>query len=275
MHEFAEVGLLLNGEKTVVLTNEAQPPSHLWTQTGIKLQVKNGSGGHKWLGCILGVGKAGRTTLDLTYHLQAASKAFFANRNILCDQNVRVKDRRRYFDAVVSPVALFGCGHRTVHQKDFHQLDVACRKFLRAVVGPRSNIDWSRPWHEILHDWHGKVQSVTLEHGMKLWSHRSLGSYWKLAIHFASVPHDRWIQRILRWMPDGRRTAGCPRHNWATKLSAFVRFLQMDEWQILAQDTAVWLHLTEDFVHFCRHWKWSTLWVWGGSWRLYSVVHMR
>ena len=253
MHEFAEVGLLLNGEKTVVLTNEAQPPSHLWTQTGIKLQVKNGSGGHKWLGCILGVGKAGRTTLDLTYHLQAASKAFFANRNILCDQNVRVKDRRRYFDAVVSPVALFGCGHRTVHQKDFHQLDVACRKFLRAVVGPRSNIDWSRPWHEILHDWHGKVQSVTLEHGMKLWSHRSLGSYWKLAIHFASVPHDRWIQRILRWMPDGRRTAGCPRHNWATKLSAFVRFLQMDEWQILAQDAAVWLHLTEDFVHFCRH----------------------
>ena len=145
MHEFAEVGLLLNGKKTVVLTNKAQPPSHLWTQTGIKLQVKNGSGGHKWLGCILGVGNAGRTTLDLTYHLQAVSKAFFANRNILCDQNVPVKDRLRYFDAVVSPVALFGCGHRTVHQKDLHQLDVACRKFLRAVVGPPSNIDWSRP----------------------------------------------------------------------------------------------------------------------------------
>ena len=65
MQEFAEVGLLLNGDngdKTVVLTNEARPPSHLWTQTGIKLQVKNGSGGHKWFGCILGVGKAGRTT---------------------------------------------------------------------------------------------------------------------------------------------------------------------------------------------------------------------
>ena len=152
MHEFAEVGLLLNGEKTVVLTNEAQPPSHLWTQTGIKLQVKNRSGGHKWLGCILGVGKAGRTTLELTYHLQAASRAFFANRNILCDQNVPVKDRLRYFDAVVSPVALFGCGHRTVHQKDLHQLD---------VVGPPSHIDWSRPWHEILHDWHSSSFGAT------------------------------------------------------------------------------------------------------------------
>ena len=107
LQEFAEAGLLLNSEKTVVLTNEAQPPSHLWTRTGIKLHVKNESGGHKWLGCILGVGKAGRTTVDLNHHLQAASKAFFANKTILCDRNVHVKDRLRYFDAVVSPVALF------------------------------------------------------------------------------------------------------------------------------------------------------------------------
>ena len=53
-------------------------------------------------------------------------------------------------------VLRFGCGHRTVHQNDLHQLDVACRKFLRAVVRPLSNIDWSRPWHEILPEWNGK-----------------------------------------------------------------------------------------------------------------------
>ena len=252
MQEFEEVGLLLNGDKKVVLTNEAQPPSHLWTRTGIKLQVKNGSGGHKWLGCILGVGKAGRTTLDINHHLQAASKAFFANKTILCDRTVPVKDRLRYFDAVVTPVAVFGSGHRTIHQKDLHQLDVACRKFLRAVVGPPSNLDWSRPWHEILHEWNGKVQSVALEHGMKLWSHRSLTHCWKLAMHFASLPHDRWIQRILKWTPGGRYAAGCPRHNWVTKISAFMRFLQVDDWKRLAQDTPVWLHLTEEFIQFCR-----------------------
>ena len=94
LQEFAAVGLLLNGEKTVASTNEAQPPSHLWTRTGIKLHVKNGSGGHKWFGCILGVGKARKTTVDLNHHLQAASKAFFANKAILCDRNVHVKDRR-------------------------------------------------------------------------------------------------------------------------------------------------------------------------------------
>ena len=208
---------MLNGDKTVVLTNDDEAPSHLWTQTGIKLQVKNGSGGHICLGRILGVGKAGRTTLDLTHHLQGASKAFSANKTIFCDRNVPVKGRLRYFDAVVSPVAHFGCGHRTVHQKGLHQLDVACHKFLRAVVGPPSNLDWSRPCTKFsCLEWKGTIS--------QLWSHPSLSHYWKLAVHFVSMPHDRWIQRILRWMPEGRHTAGCPGHYWATKLDAIVRF---------------------------------------------------
>ena len=46
---------------------------------------------------------------------------------LLCYRKVPVKGRRKCFDAVVSPDALFGCGHRTLHQKD-----VACRKFLHA-----------------------------------------------------------------------------------------------------------------------------------------------
>ena len=66
----------------------------------------------------------------------------------MCLSNGRLK----YFDAVVSPVGVFGPGHRIVQQKGLHQLDVACRKFLRAVVRPLSNL-WSHPWHEIFHDW--------------------------------------------------------------------------------------------------------------------------
>ena len=107
--------------------------------------------------------EAGRTTMDINHHFQAASKAFFANKTILCDLCVPVKERLVYFDAVLSPVAVFGSGHRTIHQKELHQLDVACHKFLRPVVGPPSNLHGSRAWHEILHEWNGKVQSVALE----------------------------------------------------------------------------------------------------------------
>ena len=66
-----------------------------------------------------------------------------------------MKNQLMYFDAVVIPVAVFGAGHRIIHHKDLHQLDVAYGKFLRAVVEPASNLHWSRPWHEILHDWNG------------------------------------------------------------------------------------------------------------------------
>ena len=135
-----------NGEKTVVLTNEAQPPSHFMVDTnGLDASSVSGLEGRRW---------TSPTTCKLL------PKPFFANTNILCDQKVPVKERLRYFDAIASPVVLFGCGHRTVHQKDLHQLDVTCRKFLCAVVGPRSNIDWSRPWQEILRDWNGKAQSI-------------------------------------------------------------------------------------------------------------------
>ena len=119
---------------------------------------------------------------------------------------VPVKNRLRHFDAVVGPVALFGCGHRTVHQNGLHQLDVAHRKFLRAVVGPLSNLDWSRPWHVMI--------------GMETCNQ----SEWNMVGN-------------LEAMPGRRHTVRCPRHNWATKLSVFLRFLQMDDWQILALNT--------------------------------------
>ena len=149
--ELAELGLLLNGDKTVVLTNEAQSPSHLWTQTGIKLQVKNGAGGRKWLGCILSVGKAGRRTSGFNHQCKLLPKSSLLIKPSSVAGMCLSNGRLQYFDAVVSPVGVFGLGHCIVQQKDLHQLDVACRKFLRAVVRPLSNL-WSHPWHEILHD---------------------------------------------------------------------------------------------------------------------------
>ena len=80
--------------------------------------VKGNDVGHKWLGCILSAGAIGRSTLDITYHLQAASRAFFANKQILCDKKVRLAVRLRFFDRVITPVALFASGHRTIRMSD-------------------------------------------------------------------------------------------------------------------------------------------------------------
>ena len=93
--------------------------------------MKNESGGHKWLECMIGGGK-----LEGQLGTSPTACKLLPRPSLLpegaCERPAEV------FDAVVSPDVLFGCGHRSLHQKD-----VACRKFLRAMVGPPSNLDWT------------------------------------------------------------------------------------------------------------------------------------
>ena len=56
--------------KTIVLTNEIQPPPHLYSWSRERIEAKTGHAGYKWLGCILGVSGAGRSSLDLQHRVQ-------------------------------------------------------------------------------------------------------------------------------------------------------------------------------------------------------------
>ncbi len=251
MEELACVGLCLNAGKTVVLTNEAQPPNCLTLTNHETIVVKGNDVGHKWLGCILSAGAEGRSTLDIAYHLQAASRAFFANKQILCDKKVRLAVRLRFFDRVITPVALFACGHRTIRMGDLYKLDVVFRKMLRMIVGPPHFVEWNAPWHDILHHWNGKAVALAQQHGLKTWSEQCLQQHWKLAMHVANLPPNRWVKRVLVWNPNGSRKRGYPRHDWTSKLVAYMRFQQLGDWQMLAQDRPLWMQLSDDFVKFC------------------------
>ena len=142
-----------------ILTNETQPPTHFYAQKSERIQPKTGNSGHRWLGCILGVGQG--SSLDFQHHVQAASRPFFAHKPTLCDQRGRVKDRFRFFDIVTTPVAMSGSGHHTVYQSDLRHRDVVFR-----------------PWQAMVHEWNMKVQTTVREHQVKLWHHRCLESYW-------------------------------------------------------------------------------------------------
>ena len=48
-----KVGLRLNVDKTVILTNEAQPPNTLVTKDGLILKVLERNQGQRWLGCTI------------------------------------------------------------------------------------------------------------------------------------------------------------------------------------------------------------------------------
>ena len=91
----AQVGLTLNLKKTKILTTQAQPPQQLQTRGDVLDLVST----HKWPGCLLHAG--GCHDADIDFHLQAALRAFNANRWILIDRHVSLATRLRYFDTIM------------------------------------------------------------------------------------------------------------------------------------------------------------------------------
>ena len=69
-HELGQLMDSLNAEKTVVLTNEAQPPPFLATDSGLKLTILQRNVGQKRWGCILTAAGTQLQHIDLEYHLQ-------------------------------------------------------------------------------------------------------------------------------------------------------------------------------------------------------------
>ena len=159
--------------------------------------------------------------------------------------------RLRYFDTIITPVACFAAGHRTILKKDLNKIDVTFRKLLRSVVGPPAATDWSRPWHEILHDWNARVVQFVEQYSVKPWSVRCLEMHWKLAHYAANLPPDRWLARILTWTCRGYQGTGRPRNTWDTMIQKFCRYQHLGIWLDVARDANRWSNLMPHFVTFC------------------------
>ena len=93
-------GLILNAEKSVVLTNQAQPPATLVIRDDVVVTVPDRNPGQEWLGCMLimltpaGSKKQG---VDLLYDIQQGTKCFHSNRWILQNRKSSVLSRLKYF----------------------------------------------------------------------------------------------------------------------------------------------------------------------------------
>ena len=244
-----EVGLALNASKTKILTTQAQPGKTVTIQNGLEMEILDATRAHKWLGCLLSTLNAGNREADLDFRLQAASKAFYANKWILCDENVSLKSRIKFFDSVVTSVVRFGAGQRKLYKSELRKLDVHCRKLLRQVVGPPGNIDWTQPWHSILHQWNQRVVEQMQLNGSEFWSNRCMLEYWKFVQYAALLDDNRWLTRALVWNPGGGRR-GRSFDLWDAPVTKFCRWQNFGEWQVAAQDKALWLQYLPDFVTF-------------------------
>ena len=98
------------------------------------------------------------------------------DRWILQDRNVSIffvsiVQRFRYFESVVSSVACFAGGHRTMHNRHLERLNTHFRKLCGSIVGPPPGTYWTLEWHEILHQWNVQVNIFIDRANIKIRSH--------------------------------------------------------------------------------------------------------
>ena len=127
---------------------------------------------------MMGTHTDGSHRFDLEHHLQAESRVFYANKSVLSDKSVSIAQRLACFDAMVTPVAGFASGHRIIYKHDLCKLDITFRKLVRAIVRPPGGLDWSAPWHDILHKWNARGLECAWNVPNKLVSNYGPGDAW-------------------------------------------------------------------------------------------------
>ena len=162
-----KVGLRPNIGKTVIVTNEAQPPNTFVTKDGLILKVFGAESGAKMARIHIdrlwkydaahGSRLPGGTRYE-NYALKPLNIAGQSTFNIL---------RLKYFNACASAVICFRSGHRTLFKKQLNAVDVLFRRLCQSIV---TNTDWSLEWHEILHHWNDRARNFAQTAGLKPWS---------------------------------------------------------------------------------------------------------
>ena len=94
--------------------------------------------------------------------------------------------------------------------------------------------DFSRPWHEVLHDVHARAEHFCTQAGIRKWSAECAARQWKFAGKAARLPPFRWLAQLLRWCPRGARCPGRPRQTWRSTLLQYCRFAGIDDWMTAA-----------------------------------------
>ena len=172
------------------------------------------------------------------------------NPTIAISKSVSIAQRLAYFDAMVTPVACFASGHRKIYKQDLRKLDVKFRKLVRTIAGPPGGLDWSAPWHHILHEWNARALECAEQAGVKLWSRRCLEQHWKLANYIANLPDNRWLKRALAWTAGRRRRIGRPTNTWDAQIQMYCRWRNLGEWRATAMQTEFWLTHMDSFIEF-------------------------
>ena len=98
--------------------------------------------------------------------------------------------RLNFCNVVITPVACLAAGHRNYTQGMCEGTTLKCEKKLRRMVPPPVEIDWSAPWHVILHSWHARIDTVLHQFAFLPWSAVVTIKHWKFAAYIKTLPRN-------------------------------------------------------------------------------------
>ena len=135
--ELESMGLQLNPDKTRIMTTLILNGDYRVKVAGSLVEVLTGQIHiNIWAACWLLVGYLKkRSEVELAHRLQIAWGKFHTHKEILTNIHVSLKLRLKYFDAIISPAALFGLASLPLVASQIQRLNVVQRRMLRAVVG--------------------------------------------------------------------------------------------------------------------------------------------
>ena len=191
----------------------------------------------------------------------------------------------RLFNAVVTPVVLYGSASWTMTHVREQKLKATQRKMLRTILGKGRRIlnasdvesgstaDSAASDHaEALESWVEWVQRVTREAtaamskaGVPDWSEEQQRRKWRWCGHTCRRLDSRWSTALLKHMPiRGHRCRGHPFSRWSDDLEFFLTgALHLQERadygtvRQMAESRDGWANLEGDFVAYCVARKWQ------------------
>jgi len=258
--ELEEIGLILNPNKTKMLTTELHDHDFVFLQNGSKIDVIRDHASHKWLGKAICFTKGSLHCHAIDSRIAAATRAFYAKKHILCAKHIPIGARLRYFNSTISQIACFARSSTTLTRQDSHKLDVAFRSLARKVVGHPSSWDYTRPYHELLHATHERLTHFCKQSNISSWSVIARTRQWQFIGNVMRGDSRKWCFQLFRWIPLGERARGRPRmrfqdqfdlywdHMKAVARSANLR--ARDHWIDAIDDHKRWAKQLPSFIEY-------------------------
>ena len=233
--EALKYGLVMNMDKTKVLTTAGAGAARVKLGDAY-VNVLNPDQSEKYLGRKLNL--QNQAQVELTNRLQSAWATFTKYKEVFRSRWCTFSLKMKMFDALVTPVVLYGAGSWTLTKEMETQLQTTRRRMLRDMLGARRQA--GETWVEHIKRTTEIAEEKSKALGYDTWTVGFRKKKWRLAGKVAQSTGQRWSKRLLDWRPFFRchpyRDVGHPCARWSDMFVAIAG----GSWTTAACDASLW-----------------------------------